>query len=140
MPRNERPLEKNKSLGHIVKVQQVIDFIVLSDLMKGQRYHSEMEQFITHTLSGSTQDSLSSRVGVNDAYFSQRLQALTEKGHVSRHWEGDNRYNRYYEITESGRDYFKKLLRELPEQVKLAQQVYDVFSQYVAAFHKINLN
>ena len=67
MPRNENPIEKSESLGHVVKVQQVIDFIVLSDLINGQRYHSEMEQFIIQTLGG---------VGVNDAYFSNRLKAL----------------------------------------------------------------
>lgn len=139
MPRNENPIEKSISLGHIVKVQQVIDFIVLSDLMNGQRYHSEMEQFITQTLTGGVQNSLSLTVGVNDAYFSQRLKLLAESGHVVRHWDGDNRYNRYYQITESGRNYFKKLLQELPDQVKLAQQVYNVFAQYIEKFNKVNL-
>lgn len=131
MPRNENPIEKSESLGHVVKVQQVIDFIVLSDLLNGRRYHSEMEQFIITTLEG---------VGVNDAYFSQRLKELTKSGHVNRHWDGDNRYNRYYEITESGLVYFKLLLRDLPERVKLAQKVYTLFDNYVAKFGKLNVN
>ncbi|MGU3473216.1 PadR family transcriptional regulator [Paenibacillus sp. D51F] len=130
MPRNENPIEKTESLGHVVKVQQVIDFIVLSDLMNGRRYHSEMEQFITQTLDG---------VGVNDAYFSQRLRALAESGHVNRQWEGDNRYNRFYEITESGVEYCKLLLRDLPARVKMAQRVYTLFDNYMAKFGKMNL-
>jgi PadR family transcriptional regulator PadR len=129
LPRNENPITKTESLGHVVKVQQVIDFIVLSDLMNGRRYHSEMEQFITETLGG---------VGVNDAYFSTRLAALTENGHVTRQWEGDNRYNRYYEITESGSDYFKKLLNDLPDRVKNAQRVYSLFDKYIEKFGTIN--
>ncbi|MDF2723533.1 MAG: PadR family transcriptional regulator, partial [Paenibacillus sp.] len=108
---------------------QVIDFIVLSDLMRGRRYHSEMEQFITQTLDG---------VGVNDAYFSQRLKVLAESGHVHRQWDGDNRYNRYYDITDSGIDYFKALLRELPDRVKMAQRVYERFDQYIAKFGQVN--
>lgn len=131
MPRNENPIEKTDSLGHVVKVQQVIDFIVLSDLINGEtRYHSEMEQFITKTLDG---------VGVNDAYFSRRLQALTESGHVVRQWEGDNRYNRFYRITDSGREYFKQLLRDLPERVKLAQKVYGLFDSFMAKYGKMSL-
>lgn len=130
MPRNENPIEKNESLGHVVKVQQVIDFIVLSDLMRGRRYHSEMEQFITQTLDG---------VGVNDAYFSQRLKVLSENGHVHRQWDGDNRYNRYYDITDSGVEYLKGLLRELPDRIKMAQRVYTLFDNYIAKFGKMNL-
>lgn len=131
LPRNENPIKKTDSLGHVVKVQQVIDFIVLSNLIQGERrYHSEMEQFITQTLDG---------VGVNDAYFSQRLRALAESGHVLREWEGDNRYNRYYEITESGVEYFKGLLRDLPVRVKLAKKVYTLFDNYLAKYDKISL-
>ncbi|MBB3113373.1 DNA-binding PadR family transcriptional regulator [Paenibacillus phyllosphaerae] len=130
MPRNENPIEKNETLGHVVKVQQVIDFIVLSYLMDGRRYHSEMEQYITKTLDG---------VGVNDAYFSQRLRALAESGHVQREWETDNRYNRFYEITDSGVEYFKMLLKDLPDRVKLAQRVYGLFDSYIAKFNKVNL-
>lgn len=131
MPRNENPIEKTYSLGQVVKVQQVIDFIVLSDLVNGEsRYHSEMEQFITTTLDG---------VGVNDAYFSKRLQALTESGHVVRQWEGDNRYNRFYRITDSGREYFKQLLRDLPERVKLAQKVYGLFDSFMSKHGKMSL-
>ncbi|RAP78443.1 helix-turn-helix transcriptional regulator [Paenibacillus montanisoli] len=130
MPRNENPIEKTESFGHVVKVQQVIDFMVLSDLMGGQRYHSEMEQFITQTFNG---------VGVNDAYFSNRLKALFEAGHVTRHWDGDNRYNRFYRITDSGMEYFKLMLREMPERVKRAKRVYDSFDSYIEKFGKMNL-
>ena len=131
MPRNENPIEKEGSLGHMVKVQQVIDFIVLSDLVNGEtRYHSEMEQHLTNSLG---------RVGVNDAYFSQRLRALAESGHVVREWKDNNRYNRFYRITDSGEAYFKLLLRELPERVKLAQKVYGLFESYIAKYSKMSL-
>jgi PadR family transcriptional regulator PadR len=131
MPRNENPTEKTHALGAVVKVQQVIDFIVLSHLLEeGRLYHSQMEQFITDTLHG---------VGANDAYFSQRLKVLAENGNVNRQWDGDNRYNRYYNITEKGEIYFKQLLRELPERVKLAQSVYNLFDKYISKFGNINL-
>lgn len=130
MPRNENPIEKSESLGQVVKVQQVIDFFVLSDLMNGQRYHSEMEQFITQTLDG---------VGVNNAYFSNRLKVLYESGHVTRHWDGDNRYNRFYRITDAGVEYFKIMLRELPEKVQRAKRVYDRFETYIEKFDRMNL-
>jgi PadR family transcriptional regulator, regulatory protein PadR len=131
MPRNENPTEKKHALGYVVKVQQVIDFIVLSYLLEnGRCYHSQMEQFITETLNG---------VGVNDAYFSQRLKALAESGHVNRRWDGDNRYNRFYDITDLGQEYLKGLLRELPDRVKLAQKVYTLFDNYMSKFGKMNL-
>ncbi|MEK4105561.1 hypothetical protein NST28_15895 [Paenibacillus sp. FSL R10-2791] len=78
-------------------------------------------------------------VGVNDTYFIQRLRALGENGHVNRQWEGDNRYNRFYEITDSGMEYFKLLLRDLPERVKMAQRVYTLLDNYIAKFGKMNL-
>jgi PadR family transcriptional regulator len=130
MPRNENPIEKNESFGNMVKVQQVIDFMVLSELLSGEHYHSEMEQFITLTFDG---------VGANDAYFSNRLKVLTENGHVTRHWDGDNRYNRFYKITNSGMEYFKQMLRELPERVQRAKRVYDRFDSYIGKFGKMNL-
>lgn len=131
MPRNENPIEKTESLGHVVKVQQVIDFIVLSELQVGQLYASELEQRIIQALGGN--------VGVNDAYLSQRLKTLADNGHVFRKWDGDNRYNRFYRITDSGMEYFKGLLRELPDRVKKAQQVYSQFDTYMSKFGKINL-
>ncbi len=131
MPREEDPIQKEESLGNVVKVQQVIDFIVLSKLMEEKRlYHSKMKRFIIDTLDG---------VGVNEAYFSKRLQTLAEKGHVIREWEDENRYNRFYEITDSGVDYFKRLLQELPDRVKMAQRVYELFDQYLGKFGKMNL-
>jgi DNA-binding PadR family transcriptional regulator len=131
VPRNENPTEKTHALGAVVKVQQVIDFIVLSHLLeKGRLYHSQMEQFIVDTLQG---------VGANDAYFSQRLKVLAETGHVNRHWDGDNRYNRFYDITDKGEVYLKQLLGELPDRVKLAQRVYTLFDKYISKFGKMNL-
>ncbi len=130
MARNEHPIEKTESLGHVVKVQQVIDFIVLSELQNGQMYASELEQRIIQTLGN--------HVGVNDAYLSQRLKTLAENGHVFRKWEGDSRYNRYYRITDSGMEYFKGLLRELPDRVKKAQQVYSSFDSYMSKFGKMS--
>ncbi|OME70105.1 PadR family transcriptional regulator [Paenibacillus sp. FSL A5-0031] len=131
MARNENPIEKQESLGYVVKVQQVIDFIVLSELQSGQLYAKELEERIILALGGS--------VGVNDGYLSQRLKTLADQGHVTRKWEGDNRYNRFYRITESGMDYFKSLMRELPDRVKRAQQVYNRFESYIDKYGKMKL-
>ncbi|CAM4041351.1 helix-turn-helix transcriptional regulator [Paenibacillus alkaliterrae] len=132
MARNENPIEKQESLGYVVKVQQVIDFIVLSELQDGQLYAKELEQRIILALGGS--------VGVNDGYLSQRLKTLAEQGHVTRKWEGDNRYNRFYRISDAGMDYFKGLMRELPDRVKRAQQVYNRFETYMDKYGKMNLS
>ncbi|MCA0754202.1 PadR family transcriptional regulator [Paenibacillus sp. N4] len=132
MARNENPIEKQESLGYVVKVQLVIDFIVLSELQDGELYAKEIEQRIIMALGGT--------VGVNDGYLSQRLKTLTDQGHVTRRWEGDNRYNRFYRITDSGREYFKGLMRELPERVKRAQQVYSRFNHYIDKYGKLNLS
>lgn len=130
MARNQDPLEKSSSLGHVVKVQQVIDFIVLSELQKGRSYAREMEQKIIQELGG---------VGVNDGYFSERLRILAEKGHVVREWNDDKRYNRYYEITELGREYFIQMLRDLPSRVQLALKVYTLFDTYIGKYDKVDL-
>lgn len=131
MARNESPLEKEGALGYVVKVQQVIDFIVLAELQKcGRLYASEMDQEIIKILGG---------IGVNDSYLSQRLKKLAESGHVKRQWEDDNRYNRYYEITDSGVDYFKLLLRDLPDRVQLALRVYSLFDKYVKKYGHVNV-
>ncbi|GKS12870.1 hypothetical protein YDYSY3_38700 [Paenibacillus chitinolyticus] len=113
-------MNKEMTLGHVVKVQHVIDFIVLAELQKGRRYGAQLDQVITQSLNG---------VGVNDSYLSQRLKKLAEKGHASSKWDSDNRYNRYYDITESGIEYFKQLQRDLPERVSLAIKVYKLFEK-----------
>lgn len=125
--RNQKPAEKEITLGHVVKVQQVIDFIVLSELQQGQRYGKQIYQVIIESLGG---------VGVNDSYLAQRLKVLAEKGHAASHWEDDNRYNRYYEITDSGIEYFNQLLRELPERVESAQRVYRLFDKMLQKYDK----
>lgn len=125
--RNQAPVGKEQSLGHIVKVQQVIDFIVLAELQKGRRYGKQIDQVIIQTLSG---------VGVNDSYLAKRMKTLAEKGHATSQWEDDNRYNRYYEITESGVEYFNQLLRELPERVEMALNVYQLFENVLKKYDK----
>ncbi len=127
MARNENPIEKQESLGYVVKVQQVIDFVVLSELQQGRLYAKEIEQRIILALGGS--------VGVNDGYLSQRLKALSDQGHVTRRWESDNRYNRYYQITDYGMDYFQALVRELPDRVNRAKQVYNRFENYMKRYN-----
>ncbi|MDN8593163.1 helix-turn-helix transcriptional regulator [Paenibacillus sp. 11B] len=111
-------IDKQSSLGHVVKVQQVIDFLVLAELQSGRRFGKELDQVITKTLKG---------VGVNDSYLTQRLKKLAEKGHAHSYWESENRYYRYYEITEYGIEYFKQLQRDLPDRVSLALRVYKAF-------------
>jgi PadR family transcriptional regulator PadR len=130
MPRDPNPIEKEHALGYVLKVQQVIDFIVLSELHEGRRYHKELEKAIITNLD---------RVGVNDAYFSQRLKKLTDMGHLSRVWKDDNRYNRYYDITDAGRVYFNEMLRDLPVRVERALKVYTLFGDLIAKYDHVNL-
>ncbi|KJD37498.1 helix-turn-helix transcriptional regulator [Paenibacillus sp. S33] len=136
MPRNEYPLSKQISLHNIVRVQQVIDFFVLSELQRGRLYGSELEQQIIVALGKQSP----TNVGVNNGYLSARLKKLAEEGHVTRAWDGDNRYNRYYSITPRGHDYFKQLLKELPDQVDLAINTYTNFKHYIDRFGHIPLN
>ncbi|ALS09969.1 PadR family transcriptional regulator (plasmid) [Paenibacillus peoriae] len=136
MPRNEYPLSKQVSLNNIVRVQQVIDFFVLSELQRGRLYGSELEQQIIAALGKQSPRN----VGVNNGYLSARLKKLTEDGHVTRVWEGDNRYNRYYSITPQGNDYFKQLLKELPDQVDLAIHTYTNFKHYIDRYGQVPLD
>lgn len=136
MPRNEYPLSKQVSLNNIVRVQQVIDFFVLSELQRGRLYGSELEQQIITALGKQSPRN----VGVNNGYLSARLKKLAEDGHVTRVWEGDNRYNRYYSITPQGNDYFKQLLKELPDQVDLAIQTYMNFKHYINRYGQVPLD
>jgi len=128
--RNQSPLEKEESLGNIVKVQQVIDFFVLSELQKGRRYQGQLEESIISNLNN---------IGVAKGYLTKRLQKLSADGYVIRSWEGDDRYNRYYEVSETGLDYFKNMLRDLPDRVKLAQQVYRQFEKYISKYGSMKL-
>lgn len=123
----EHKVEKEFSLGHVVKVQQVIDYIVLAELQNGRRYGKQLDQVITQALHG---------VGVNDSYLAQRLKKLAANGHATSRWEDDNRYNRYYEITDSGVEYFNQLQRDLPERVALALKVYKLFDQTMKKYGK----
>ncbi|BFH10990.1 hypothetical protein J6TS7_59710 [Paenibacillus dendritiformis] len=125
--KNQAPIIKEQTLGHVVKVQQVIDFIVLAELQEGRRYGKQIDQFIIQSLNG---------VGVNDSYLAQRLKVLAEKGHATSTWDSDNRYNRYYEITDSGLEYFAQLLKELPERVALAQKVYNQFNKMLKKYDR----
>jgi DNA-binding PadR family transcriptional regulator len=120
-------IDKESSLGHVIKVQQVIDFMVLAELQDGRRYGKQLDQVITQALDG---------VGVNDSYLAQRLKKLAEKGHATSQWDDDNRYNRYYEITDSGLEYFNQLQRDLPERVALALKVYKLFEKTMKKYDK----
>ncbi|WP_128893890.1 PadR family transcriptional regulator [Longirhabdus pacifica] len=123
MPRKHDPVEKESTLGHLIKVQQVIDFVVLSELKSGKQFYvSELDQKIAEALGG---------VGVNDSYLSARLKKLYENGHVVREWKGDDRYNRYYQITEDGQAYLNMMLDDIAERAKLAQKVYSNFEKYI---------
>jgi len=123
MAREKDLVKKDESLASVVRVQEVIDYFVLSNLHdNGSRYQSQMEQNIIETLSG---------VGVNKAYLINRLRKLTDAGHVSRKWDSDERYNRYYYLTEEGLNYLKKIMNDLPARVKRAQKVYKLFEEHM---------
>ncbi|WP_270171098.1 PadR family transcriptional regulator [Paenibacillus sp. SYP-B4298] len=122
MREKDAQIDKESSLGHVVRVQHVIDYMVLAELQHGRRYGKQIDRVITTTLQG---------VGVNDSYLAQRMKKLAEKGHATSRWDDDNRYNRYYEITDSGREYFRQLQRDLPERVALALKVYKLFEQTI---------
>ena len=122
MRNSEDKMVKTNSLGHIVKVQQVMDFMVLTELRHGRRYGKQLDLMITKSLGG---------VGVNDSYLAQRLKVLAEKGHVKSQWESDNRFNRFYEITDSGNEYLEQLKRDLPERVEIALKVYKRFEAFM---------
>jgi DNA-binding PadR family transcriptional regulator len=132
MPRDNTSVNnKVDKLGHIIKAQHVIDFVVLSELQANkQLYVSELHKKI-FTILGN--------IGVNDSYLSARLKKLAENGHVIGEWKGDGRYNRYYTITEKGREYFLQMLRDLPGRVKKAHEVYSNFEKYLGRFGKVNL-
>lgn len=130
MARNEYPVTKEETLGNLVKVQQIIDVIVLAELQQGRRYGNELEQIIIQRLGGFS----TRTVGVNNGYLSTRLTKLAEAGHVYRAWEGDNRYNRYYTITDQGLLYFEQLIRELPERIELVLSIYTGFQKYLTQF------
>lgn len=120
--------EKETSLGYVVKVQQVIDFMVLAELQKGPRYGKQLDQMITDTFQG---------VGVNDSYLAQRLGKLAENGHATWKWEDpDRRYNKTYRITETGEEYFRMLQQDLPDRVALAVKVYSIFDKTIKKFDR----
>ncbi|NHN33169.1 helix-turn-helix transcriptional regulator [Paenibacillus agricola] len=124
--RNTNPEEKLETLGSVVKVQQVIDFMVLGVLQQqGKQYNNQMEQFILRKLEGT---------GVNNAYLTTRLQFLFDNGHVNRWWDTDKRFNRYYSITDSGITYFLQMQHELPGRVEKALKVYHQFDAYIREF------
>lgn len=125
--RNQNTTPKETTLGHVVKVQQVIDFIVLAELQNGKRYGQQIDEAIIKQLGG---------VGVNNAYLNARLRKLSSLGHVSDYWDSDVRYFRYYEITDSGLEYFNQLLKELPERVELAQSVYSKFQRIMETYDR----
>ncbi|MNZ87916.1 hypothetical protein D3C78_1067930 [compost metagenome] len=50
--RNTDKVEKESTLGSVVKVQQVIDFMVLAELQKGERYGKQINQVIIQALDG----------------------------------------------------------------------------------------
>ncbi|WP_150274056.1 PadR family transcriptional regulator [Paenibacillus tepidiphilus] len=122
---SEDKIPKDTTFGAVIKVQQVIDFMALSELKKGTRFGKQIDQTILRSFNG---------VGVNDSYLAARLKVLAEKGHATSEWDKDNRFNRFYKITPSGEEYFEQLLRELPDRVDLAIRVYKQFEDILRKF------
>jgi len=46
-------------------------------------------------------------------------ESLSENGHVIRQWDGDDRYNRYYNITDLGAEYLIQIQERKASQYEV---------------------
>lgn len=120
--------DKQPSLGHVVKVREVIDCIVLGELKRSTKcYIYDLEQRIHNILQIT---------GVSVGYLHDRLKKLLEYGYVKREWDNpDSRNKRYYWLTQSGETYFYQVLEEMPIKVDIAVEIYNNFQQYIRSVH-----
>lgn len=129
----KRPFEsvnKTNKVSRILKVQEFIDFFVLAEISQQPRYVRELDEIMVKKLQG---------VGVNVSYMSKRLDYMEQEGYITRYWDNeDKRHNHYCKITDTGIEYFKKLLQSVPDKVNEALDFYKSLHSYIDKFGKIN--
>ncbi|MDQ0896361.1 MULTISPECIES: PadR family transcriptional regulator [unclassified Paenibacillus] len=129
----KRPFEsvnKTNKVSRILKVQEFIDFFVLAEISQQPRYVRELDELMVKKLQG---------VGVNVSYMSKRLDFMEQEGYITRYWDNeDKRHNHYCKITDTGTEYFKKLLQSVPDKVNEALTFYKSLHNYIDKYGKIN--
>ncbi|SDP29731.1 hypothetical protein SAMN04487897_1695 [Paenibacillus sp. yr247] len=127
----EKLIKPDERLGNVVKVYEVLEYIVLAELMKKNDYAQNLEQTIIKSLAN---------VGVNKGFLSQRLTSLIESGKVEKiGTDPDHRSRQLLRITEAGIEYFKRIASELPAKVKLAKKTYTAFEAYMDQYATMSL-
>lgn len=127
----EKLIKPEETLGNVVKVYEVLEYIVLAELMKKNDYAQNLEQTIIKSLDN---------VGVNKGFLSQRLTSMIESGKVEKiGTDPFHKSRQLLRITEEGIDYFKRIASELPEKVKLAKRTYAAFEMYMDQYGSLSL-
>ncbi|MDP5276146.1 PadR family transcriptional regulator [Chengkuizengella axinellae] len=123
-PKKEREPKKD-TLGNIIKIQPMLDFIILAELQKSSQNLVNLSEQIVKIFDG---------FGVNTGYLSQRITKLVEGGHIEKKPDRKNRLIVHLIITEDGKVYFKKLSDELPDSISKALFIYSTFQKYLTDF------
>ncbi|SED08480.1 hypothetical protein [Paenibacillus sp. GP183] len=125
-------IAKTDTLGNIVKVQEIIEYIILAELMtKGATYLQDLEQRIIAYLDG---------VGANTGYLSQRTTKMIATGKIERiGTDPQHRSRQLLRITPEGIDYLKKVMVDASHRVSLAKKTYSAFETYMDKFNKMPL-
>ncbi|RJG15638.1 PadR family transcriptional regulator [Paenibacillus thiaminolyticus] len=119
----KKNVDMDETLGSLLKVHDVLEYIVLNELQKKSHYLLQLEQIIVKELDG---------VGVNRGYLSQRITKLIENGHIERAGSDPNhRLIVLLRLTDSGLTYLNMLKMRVPERVKLALRTYNAFDKYI---------
>jgi len=127
----EKLIKPEETLGKVVKVYEVLEYIVLAELMKKDDYAQNLEQTIIKSLAN---------VGVNKGFLSQRLHSLIESGKIEKiGTDPTHRSRQLLRITQVGADYFKFIASELPAKVTLAKKTYTAFEKYMDQFATMSL-
>ena len=136
MPRPKRitqPSKKDMMMGRIFKVQELIDFFVLSEIFNGPQYIGYLDEQLTVKLGNGN-------MGVSQSYLCERVSALAEKGFIKRSWNDEERYNRLCFITDAGQDYLRNHVREIPGKIAAAEKLYKNLKQYMKRFDNWDLS
>jgi len=120
-----RPDDIDETLGHVITVQQVINFIFLSELQHGRQHEDVIGQSISKQL-----------IEVGELVdLKKTIQRLEGEGLLLRTQNGEDRY---VEMTGAGRDCFNDMLKDLPGRLELVYKVYTLFDrigQYSNAYN-----